>query len=352
MKTILSLTTVAAFIAGPLHAQPNQPPAPTKPLPPPPAGFGLRIPGLPLDGIIHEFKSETTRAAYLGVSADRAPSALAAQLGLPKGFGLVVEEVIPNSPAATAGIRQHDVLKLLNDQQLVEPSQLSTLVRAHGKDTQVTLTIVREGKEQRLTATLAEREFRTPFTILDSLRPPGMDEIRRHLPPLKRKIEEGARHFEKSTREFEERVRSFSEDLKEWAKSPNNSAPPKAPTPPQPPVDIHLDLLKEVRPGGAPEVKVIQDGNVTTWNTAEARVSLRDNDGEIEVATVDGKRTVTAKDPQGKVTFTGPIETDEQRRAMPAEVRKKLEQIQLQTDLEAEESPETSERLPASDDVQ
>src|SRR5436190_19941279 len=47
---------------------------------------------------------------YLGVVTNTAPAALATQFGLTEGFGLVVEEVVPDSPAQAAGLQRHDLL--------------------------------------------------------------------------------------------------------------------------------------------------------------------------------------------------------------------------------------------------
>ena len=70
---------------------------------------------------------------YLGLVTSPAPPALAAQIGLGEGFGLVDDDVLPDSPAKTAGVQQHDVIKLLNDQRLTDPTQLATLIRRDRK---------------------------------------------------------------------------------------------------------------------------------------------------------------------------------------------------------------------------
>ena len=53
---------------------------------------------------------------FLGVETSDVPSVVAEQLGLAKGFGLVVDYVVPDGPAAAAGVQQNDIIKLLNDQ--------------------------------------------------------------------------------------------------------------------------------------------------------------------------------------------------------------------------------------------
>src|SRR5207244_10563697 len=87
------------------------------------------------------------------------PDVVSEQLGLAKGLGLVVEYVLPDSPAASAGIQQNDILKMLNDQILMEPSQLRKLLQIFSDGADVTLTILRKGQEQKITVKLAKKEM-------------------------------------------------------------------------------------------------------------------------------------------------------------------------------------------------
>ena len=47
---------------------------------------------------------------------------------------------------------------------------------------------------------------------------------------------------------------------------------------------------------------------------------------------MDGRKLLTAKDPQGKLVFSGPVETKEDLDKMPADVRQRYDQLQ-QNDL-------------------
>src|SRR5437870_12904700 len=144
IKTIATIAAIALPIAG--FAQ-------TPPVPPPPPG-PHGPPGVPGG---HQ-KAPKVPMTYLGVETSQVPDVVSEQLGLAKGLGLVVDYVEPNSPAASAGVQQNDILKMLNDQILIEPSQLRRLLQTFPEGTEVTLTILRKGKEQRITAKLAKKE--------------------------------------------------------------------------------------------------------------------------------------------------------------------------------------------------
>jgi S1-C subfamily serine protease len=68
-----------------------------------------------------------------------------------------VEDVLGDSPARTAGVQANDVLRMVDDQLLVNPNQLEALVRRAGKDKEIVLTILREGAEQKLTVKVGEK---------------------------------------------------------------------------------------------------------------------------------------------------------------------------------------------------
>ncbi len=255
------------------------------------------------------------------------PPAMASQLELAEGFGLIVEEIVPDSPAAAAGVQRYDVLKLLNDQELTEPNQLAALVRNYGKDREVSLTILRKGQEQKLTLKVGERmmpERRASFT-------PSPGEFAPRLDAARERGEEFGRRMQENMRAEPPKF--------ETPGAPNApDGQPRRAEPPRP-----LDLLRESRPGGAPQVRVDQDGAVTTWNTGHARVVVKDEKGEIELRSEDGHRTVVAKDPAGETIFTGPVDTEEQRQALPEPVRKKLAEIQVQTEAKAAAERSTGE---------
>src|SRR5213594_1113115 len=151
MKTKdITIIAVAGLIPLTAFSQPQTPPPappnpPSAPIPPqPPREREERMPKVPV--------------TFLGVDTSEVPSVLCDQLGLPKGFGLVVDYVVPSGPAAAAGVQQNDIIKMLNDQILIDPNQLSKLVRSFSEGTTVTLTVLRKGQEQKIPVKLTKKE--------------------------------------------------------------------------------------------------------------------------------------------------------------------------------------------------
>src|SRR6266513_5000704 len=123
MKT-KPIATIAAIAFLPITGFAQTPPAP----PGPPPRAPQAPPGQPGHKHEHE-RAPKVPMTFLGVETSQVPSVVSEQLGLAKGLGLVVEYVVPNSPAASAGIQQNDILKMVNDQILIEPSQLRKLLQ-------------------------------------------------------------------------------------------------------------------------------------------------------------------------------------------------------------------------------
>ena len=101
----------------------------------------------------------TERKAWLGVGISAAAEALRHQLKLPEGTGLIIDFIEPKSPAANAGLQEFDLLVKLDDQWLVNPEQFAVIVRMQKPDTEVKLTLVREGREQTVSVKLVEHEL-------------------------------------------------------------------------------------------------------------------------------------------------------------------------------------------------
>jgi serine protease Do len=82
----------------------------------------------------------------------------AVSLGLPpQTQGIIVVQVLPGSPAQGAGLRQGDVITKVNGQQIDDAHPIgSILLHTHPGD-KVTLTIIRDGKQQNVDLTLGRQ---------------------------------------------------------------------------------------------------------------------------------------------------------------------------------------------------
>jgi membrane-associated protease RseP (regulator of RpoE activity) len=83
----------------------------------------------------------------IGVTLAEADDTLRSQLKLASGEGLVVTDVLPDSPAAKAGIQRHDVLTKLDGKRLSSVEKINAQVQEL-KDRAATLAFIRGGQEK------------------------------------------------------------------------------------------------------------------------------------------------------------------------------------------------------------
>jgi serine protease Do len=292
--TVTALLSIAAFAqTPPVPAQPPQPPRPP------------RMPD-------HHEKRPKVPVTYLGVDTSQVPTVVSEQLGLAKGFGLVVDYVEPNSPAATAGVQQNDILKMLNDQILIEPSQLRKLLQTFAEGTDVTLTVLRKGQEQKLTVKLAKKE----------------------VPQRRGAFPGGNRdwHWDfDATGDLSEQMQNLKEQLKEQLGDQRGIIRGAV-------MQAH-EAARRARDDArraADELRIFFEDNgavkASKIDLGKAQIVFSDEKGELKLANVDGRKLLTVKDPQGKLLFSGPVETKEDLDKMPSDVRERYDRLQ-QNDL-------------------
>ncbi len=94
---------------------------------------------------------------YIGVSISGVEGPLRAQLGLPAGQGVVVDEVVGSSPAEKSGVKKHDIILELGGKAIDNPETLAREVQA-AMDRPTTLKLLRGGKPLMLPVTGAVRK--------------------------------------------------------------------------------------------------------------------------------------------------------------------------------------------------
>ena len=302
IKSIATIAAIALPIAG--FAQ-------TPPVPPPQPPGAHGPPGLPGG---HD-KAPKVPMTFLGVETSQVPDVVSEQLGMAKGLGLVVEYVVPNSPAASAGVQQNDILKMLNDQILIEPSQLRKLLQTFSEGTDVTLTILRKGQEQKITVKLTKKEMPQRHSLM----PGGNHDM----------------HWDfDETGDVGEQMQELKEQLKEQLGDTQRGIIRGAV------IQAH-EAAKRAREDArraAREIRILSNDNgalkATKIDLGKAQIVFCDGKGEMKLENRNGKKLLTAKDPQGKLLFSGPVETKEDLDKVPADVRERYERLK-QNDLPA-----------------
>ena len=101
-------------------------------------------------------KNGKVRRGQLGIIVGNVTSEVAAELKLKEAKGLFVREVQPGSGAERAGLRRNDVIRSLNGSEVSDANVFRNQIASTQPGTDVLLTIVRDGREQQITAKLGE----------------------------------------------------------------------------------------------------------------------------------------------------------------------------------------------------
>ena len=98
-----------------------------------------------------------SKIGWLGVYIQDITKDMKEALDLKSKRGVLVRDVVNDSPADEAGIEQEDVIIRFEGKKVRNSSHLTSLIRDSSPDEEVELKILRDGKERIITVTLGKR---------------------------------------------------------------------------------------------------------------------------------------------------------------------------------------------------
>ncbi|MBX3448316.1 MAG: Do family serine endopeptidase [Planctomycetaceae bacterium] len=117
----------------------------------------------------------SVRRGYIGTAISAVNAELAGQFGVKTRQGAIVQRVMPNSPAAKAGLEPGDVILSLNGVAIDGPARLQDVVEKCDIGKAYPVQVIRGGKQQTLQVTIAEMPETT--TVLAKTEAPSGKEI-------------------------------------------------------------------------------------------------------------------------------------------------------------------------------
>ncbi len=243
---------------------------------------------------------EAPATAFLGVVTSDVPEMLAEHLELKNNEGIIVRSLMPDGPAAKAGIMVHDVILRVGDQLIGSPADISKCVAAQKPGDKLTLEIIHKGKPAKIDITLGSRPAGVAAAEPQSMDQLNLDEFPKELADRIRGAIEG-KLGGLDLKLGDDADPQMGEALREMKKRMENAmgAPPAA---------------------GGP-------GNIQMNSGATLR--MKDPEGSVEIKSNNGSKEVTIRDNQDKVVWTGPWDTDQDKAAAPADVRKRVDSLNL-----------------------
>lgn len=301
-------------------------------------------------------KPSKEQRTYLGVITTPVPPSLGEHLELPVGFGVQIQEVVPDSPAAKAGLKANDILTKFADQRLIGPEHLSLLVRGQKAEDKVELTIIRKGAEEKLGVTLSATDEQLggfgPMhgeTRWMGAHDPEMmrhwqESMQRHQDAIRDNMEH---HQDAMRRDMEhrqdgmrDRMDQKSQDGRDEIKGPEpsrDSRPDAAPQPPRPDNIPQPPKTEGARgdnpPGGRPPAISVRPGFPVNIFGTEGVIKIDNEQGEMTITHRQGEHRIEIKDQSGATIHDGPFDPGKGIAALPEKAREQLSKMKLE-DLE------------------
>jgi serine protease Do len=248
---------------------------------------------------------EAPTTAFLGVVTSDVPEMLSEHLDLKADEGIIVRSLMPDGPAAKAGISVHDVITHVGDQLINSPADLSKCIAAQKPGDKVNVEIIHKGKPSKIDITLGSR----PAGVA-STEPMPMDQL----------------NLEELPKEMAERVRKAIEgNLGELDLQAGDDAGVQIPQ-----MRDAMRQLKEQMKKALDGPKAMADGAVQQQSSA-ATFRMKDPTGSVEIKSNNGSKEVTIRDNADKVIWTGPWDTEQDKAAAPADVRKRVDSLNIDT---------------------
>ncbi len=223
---------------------------------------------------------EKAEIAFLGVGTTEVPDILAEHLNLKAEEGVLVNTLQPDGPAAKAGIAVNDIITRIAGQRVGSTLDVGETVRSHKPGETIRLDVIHKGKPTGLDVALGTR----PQALEDMLDMPDVQAL------------EGV------PMEMQDRLR----DMKKRIGA----------------MELKIGGLGKGNAQGLHGM-----GKIEIANGASFR--MMDTNGSVEMKSNDDGKEITIRDPNDKVTWSGPWDTEQDKAAAPADIRQRIERLNL-----------------------
>ncbi|MGJ8677493.1 MAG: S1C family serine protease [Akkermansiaceae bacterium] len=283
--------------------------------------------------IIQPEQVKLKKVPELGVGGSPVSNILAKHLNLTQGHGLTLYHIVPDSAAEKAGLKPHDIITEFNGAPIGCQNSLRDAVMNCEPGEEVSFKYIHQGEAHEVKAKLGERLVHSTSVGRANVRPkadldqssnlsrfPDMDSsfIEKHM----------QRHIEDMNQLFENN-HGTELDLHGLLEKTDPSALGGR-------QGIHdvmrkmmdmknVDQHQNLPPGNMP------DGMNFQFNSSSS-VIRKDDQGSVTMKTMNGFKELIVKDSQGEIVFEGPYKTDQEKEAVPDDIRQRLIKMNFDQD--------------------
>lgn len=251
-------------------------------------------------------KAAPLKLAMLGLGGAPVSETLSLHLGLEDGKGLTVLHVVPGSAAEKAGLKAHDILTEFAGKKIASQHDLRKAVLEHKPGDKVVIKFIKKGKAMEKEVVLGEREDRPhiPRAPRGGLDAPGLDPMRM-FEGFGGQIPEGDR------KRMEEQMKKHLDQLQKQLGQDG--------------LKLDLKRLLDMQGGKKPGQGNALPGGIGIGSS----IIIKDDKGTVTMKMNNGKKEVIVTDNDGKVLYEGPYDTEQDKAAVPDDIRERLDRLNL-----------------------
>ncbi len=236
---------------------------------------------------------EKKKPAWLGIVTSKVDPIISSQLDLPEGVGAAIKLVVPDSPAEKAGLRKHDIIFEINNTSVESPANLSDLIGSYSADENAELAVIQKGSKKTITVSFEERP--------------------NHL----KNVEENDNQIFGNQIDFGD-LGGINFDILPFGNDQN--------------LQEQIQKMQEEMRKNLQGMFNLQEfdnlpGIAQMFGSSSQTMMFSDDQGSIEIRKDNGKTTVITKDLNGKITFEGPANTDEEKGKLPERAKNQLDKF-------------------------
>jgi len=237
------------------------------------------------------------------VISSEVPELLAEHLNLKPHSGIIIRSLVPNSPAANAGIHVNDVILKVGNTSIESPLDFSSQISTQKPGDSLALEMIQKGKPTHIQVTLGSKPAGMPSASPQALGPLELNGLPKDLADrIRGAIAGNLGDLDLATQEagFPPHLEQAMQDLK-------------------------MQILGgQVAPAPNPAKSGIH-------SQGSATIKMKDQLGSVEIKSTDGSKEVTIRDLNDQITWTGPWDTAQDQAAAPANVRHRVDSLNLDT---------------------
>jgi len=227
-------------------------------------------------------QAENVEKAWLGIATSKIDEVVATQLDLPEGVGAAVKLVIPDSPAEKSGIKKHDIIFEIDGEPVQSPDHLSELIRSRRAGTNAELSVIQRGTKKTINVNFVKRpeHLKTEEKFAD------LKGLNFDIFPLD------------ADQDVQQQIEKFQEQMRKHLKG-------------------MFDLQGLDKLPGRGEI----------FGSISQTMMFSDDQGTIEIRKNGDSTNIVIKDLNGKITFEGPANTNDEKEKLPQRAKNQLKRL-------------------------